>query len=85
MTMGDYDRLMRELATLRDELKLQIHLGQAEARERWEHLEKRWQHLEGRAHVLADASRESLDDIGEAGQQLIDEIREGYRGLKKLL
>ena len=73
------------LRTARNELRVQVHLGQAEARERWEQLEKKWQHLEGRAGVLAGASRESLDDIEEAGRLLVEEIRDGYRALKALL
>lgn len=82
------DRLSEEvesLRTLRDELRVQVHLGQAEARERWDQLEKKWQHLEARAGVLAEASRDSLDDIEEAGRLLVDEIRDGYRSLKGLL
>jgi len=71
--------------TMRDELRLQIHLGHAEARESWEQLEKKWQDLEARAEVLAGASRESLDDIEVAGRLLAGEIREGYRALKALL
>jgi hypothetical protein len=82
------ERLSEEvdaLRTVRDELRVQLHLGQSEAREKWEHLEKQWQHLEARLHRLADASRESFDDIEQAGRLLAEEIREGYRELKALL
>jgi chromosome segregation ATPase len=34
---------LQKLATLRDELKLQIHLFSAEARQLWAELEKDWQ------------------------------------------
>ena len=86
--MSAKDRLseeMENLRTVRDEIKLQIHLGQSEAKERWAKLEKQWEHLEGRAHVVAEASRDSLDDIEAAAKQLAEEIRDGYRSLKKLL
>ena len=73
------------LRTMRDELALQIHLGAAEARERWEGLEKQWEHLEGRVRVIADAGQESLEEIEEAGRKLLDEIRDGYKSLRKLL
>jgi len=82
------DRLLADIDALRaarDELKVQMHLAKAEARERWEKLEKKWHHLEARGHVLAEASRESLDDIEEAGRLLVQEIREGYDSLRKLL
>ena len=82
------DRLSEEidtLRTIRDELRLQIHLGQSDVREKWEQLEKKWQHLDARVQVLTDASRESLDSVGQAGRLLVDEIRDGYRALKALL
>jgi len=82
------ERLQREvdtLRTMRDELRVQVHLDRVEAQDLWEGLEKRWQHLDGKAHVMADASREALDEIEEAGEKLIDEIRDGYRSLKDLL
>lgn len=73
------------LRALRDELKLQLSLGKAEVRERWEALEKDWQHLEGRMKVLADQSREEADSIGEAAKLLAEQIRSGYRHLKELI
>jgi BMFP domain-containing protein YqiC len=76
---------MDTLRTVRDELNVQMHLAQAEARDRWDQLEKKWQHLEAKAQVVGEASRDSLDDIEEAGKLLLEEIREGYRSLKKLL
>jgi hypothetical protein len=82
------DRLSRELDSLRemrDEVRLQLHLGRVEARERFEKLEERWQHLEARMKVVARASREELAEIGEAVRLLLDEIRDGYAHVKKLL
>lgn len=76
---------VEELRRVRDELRVQIHLARAEARERWEDLEKRWQHLEGKLRVLRAESRDSLGEIGEAGRLLADEIRKGYRHLRSLL
>lgn len=82
------DRLLEEidsLRALRDELKLQLKLGQAEVRERWDQLEKDWQHLEGRAKVLARQSREEAENVGEAVRLLAAQLREGYRHLKDLI
>ncbi len=76
---------VEELRRLRDELRVQLHLARSEARERWDHLEKQWHQLEGRLKVLAEESRESLDDIGDAAGLLVDEIRKGYRHLRDLL
>jgi hypothetical protein len=82
------DWLSRELAGLRemrDELKLQLHLGKADAKDAFEGVEKRWQHLEGKLKLLRAESKDDLAQIGEAAKLLTEEIREGYRHLKKLL
>lgn len=81
------ERMSREVDSLRgirDELRLQMHLGRAEAREHFEGLEQRWSHLEAKLRQLRDASREELDDVGAAARMLVDEIREGYRHVKSL-
>jgi uncharacterized protein with HEPN domain len=80
--------LTRELAGLRemrDELKLQLHLGKADAKEAFENVEKRWQHLEAKLKLLREESKGDLAQIGEAAKLLTQEIRDGYRHLKKLL
>jgi hypothetical protein len=73
------------LRSLRDEVKLQLHLGKAEARDSFEQLEKRFEHLEGRARSLRDATRADRDQIREAARLLAGEIRKGYEHLKRLL
>lgn len=73
------------LRAARDELRVQIHLGAAEAREAWEKAEKGWNHLEGRLKVLGEATQESLEDIGGAVEMLGEEIRRGYKHVRKLL
>lgn len=85
---GIPDWLSRELEGLRemrDELKLQLYLGKADAKEAFEGVEKRWQHLEAKLKLLREGSKEDLAQIGEAAKLLTEEIRDGYRHLKKLL
>jgi hypothetical protein len=90
MSDGDRDRdrvgdEVETLQTIRDELRLQVHLGRAEARERWQRLEKDWEHLEAKMKVLREGSQESLDDIGRAARGLVREIREGYHHIRDLI
>jgi SMC interacting uncharacterized protein involved in chromosome segregation len=73
------------LQRLRDELRVQLHLGKAEARERFEKLEKTWQHLESRLKPIREESGEDLGQIREAAGLLVGEIRDGYRHLRSLL
>jgi CBS domain-containing membrane protein len=81
-------RVQREidnLRRLRDELRVQIHLGKAEARDLWNDLEERWSELEGRAQALADRAEEPLEDIAAAAELVVEEVREGYRRVRDLL
>ena len=73
------------LRAARDELRVQVHLGAAEAREAWEKAEKSWDHLEGRVKILGEATQESLEEIGSAVGILASEIRRGYDHVRKLL
>jgi hypothetical protein len=73
------------LRQLRDEVKLQLHLGAADARLAFDQVEKRWQHLEGKLKALGEASKDELGEIGEAAKLLAREIRDGYQHLKKRL
>ena len=73
------------LQRLRDELRVQLHLGKAEARERFEKLEQTWQHLESRLKLIREESGEDLGQIREAASLLVGEIRDGYRHLRSLL
>jgi hypothetical protein len=51
------------LQQLRDELKLQIHLGTTEARAEWEVLEQKWLGLEARMQDLGNASATAVRDF----------------------
>ena len=86
--MSEQSKLAEEidtLRTLRDEIRLQIHLARSEAREQWESAEKHWQRLEGRARVVADESKASAQRVEDAASLVVDEIRESYRAIKALL
>jgi hypothetical protein len=48
---------------LRDELRLQIHLGTTEARAEWEKLEQKWLDLEARTQDLGAASAKAVKDF----------------------
>jgi BMFP domain-containing protein YqiC len=73
------------LKQLRDEFRVQLHLGKAEARERFEKLESTWEHLEARLKIIREESSEDLSQVREAAGLLVGEIRDGYRHLRSLL
>ena len=74
-----------KLRSTRDELRLQIHLGSAEARDRFAILEKSWHHMEGQMKSLGPATEPDRERIKESARTLAHEIANGYRHLKTLL
>ena len=80
-----FEEELETLKTLRDELRVQLNLAGKEARDRFAQAEATWQKLEGRLELLGKESRGALRDVGEAGRNLADEIKEAYRHIRKLL
>ena len=82
------ERIDEELASLesaRDELRLQVHLGAAEARGVWDKAEKDFEHLEGRLKVLRTASSESVGEIAATTRLLMREIHACYDRVRELI
>jgi len=77
--------LLEQLQRQRDELRVKLHLGKAEARDAWEELERKWEHLRARSEPVREALSESSKDVGKAAHELAEEIRHGYERLRKLL
>lgn len=69
----------------REELELKIHLGKADARDRWRELEGRWHQLEGVFGDLAEGAKEPLHEVEDAAEELMEELRRGYRRLRRAL
>ena len=82
---SDFDRLVDELETQRDELLLKIHLAKAEAKDEWEELESRWQNLQERLPEVRNAASESADNIGAALGLVAEEIGKAYKRLRDTL
>jgi CBS domain-containing protein len=82
---GRYEDQLEELRRVRDELRVQLHLGRTEAQELWEKLEHRFAEAESHARAFARRAEEPLHDVADAARLLIDEIGSGYRRLRHLL
>jgi hypothetical protein len=68
------------LARMRDKFRLQIHLGELEAKEDWHAVEERWRHFIQRtvrpkakdlAHSAEDSTNELLRKIRDAYNRLV--------------
>jgi hypothetical protein len=82
---GAFEDEIETLKTLRDELRVQLNLAGKEARDRFASAETSWQKLESHAEFVAKESRGALRDVGEAARNLVEEIKEAYRHIRKLL
>lgn len=74
--------LAESLKTERDELNVQMHLAQAEARDEWERLEHTWERFHEKAQVVGDTASDASLEIGAAARLLGDELLAGYRKIR---
>ena len=85
-TMRDKLREMLEkLEQERDELRVRMHLGKAEAKEEWDKLDTRIAELRGRLDRAGDEAGEVMEDVAAAAKLLGDEIRLGFDRVRRML
>lgn len=82
---GAFHEELEDLRRIRDELRVQVHLGKAEAKDLWTRLERRFEEVEGHAQTLAKRAEEPARDVAAAAGLLVDEIKRGYKELRELL
>jgi uncharacterized protein YjbJ (UPF0337 family) len=78
----DLARFMRKLEQERDQLRLKLQLGKAEAREEWEKLEQQWQQLRGKTEQIKGVVDETAREIGGAATRTAREIQRGYERIR---
>lgn len=81
-------RLENELDILRqtrDELRVQVHLGAADAQDLFAKAEKSWEHLEAKIARIGKVAKEGAEDVGDAASQLADEIKASFERIRKML
>lgn len=86
MTLELRKHLEKEVEVLkqaRDELRVQLHLGAADAQDVWDALEKKWEHLEGRLKRIGQTTQESSEDVEQAAKNLLSEIKSGYNRIRE--
>ena len=79
------EKELKDLRVTRDELRVRMHLGKLDAQDQWEQIEKQWQHVESKLKLAGETGREVAEDIGEAASVAVEEMKEGYAKLRKLL
>lgn len=76
-------RDIEQLKQLRDELRVQAHLGRAEVRDTWSRLERLWPKVESRVRDLESEADSARDHIFSATRALVEELRQGYQQLSR--
>ena len=77
--------MLEKLEQERDELRVRLHLGKAEAKEEWDKLDGRIAELRGRLDRAGDEAGDDLEDVGADAKLLGDEIRLGFDRVRKML
>jgi hypothetical protein len=79
---GWVKRELDDLRRMRDELRVQAHLGKQEMRGRWEALERTFDTLESKARRTSRAAEEPLRQVEQDLRKLAADLREGYRQIR---
>jgi hypothetical protein len=79
----EFDNLIEELKSERDEIALKIHLASMEAKEEFEGAEKNWDKLRNKAIELADESIETSEELIAKAKIVGEELKETYVRISK--
>lgn len=74
-----------EIEQLNDEVKLKAHLGKAEAKQELERLEKEWDSFLARHKPLTDEVEQTAENTGAALTIAAEELKAGFKRIRKLL
>ena len=78
------EAMKEDIERLRDEIKLQAHLGKAEAKDELEKLEKEWDAFLLKYKPLTDEVEQTAENTGAALSAAADELKAGYERIRKL-
>lgn len=81
----DLDAIVEDLKRARDEVRVQMHLAKADARDEYERLEHEWDHVRAKLGVIGEAAGEAAVEVGAALKLAVDELRHGYERVRQLL
>ena len=84
-SIHDIEALIEGLKQQRDAIKVQLHLGKAEAKQEWEEMEKKLEHLRAKAKTVGGEAQDASRDVFEAAKLLAEEIKRGYDRIRKQL
>jgi len=77
------EKMLKELKKERDDLKLQLHLLNMDAKEEWNELENKYEIFKAKASIVADVAEDSAGDVAEALKLVGEELSEGYKRIRR--
>ena len=80
-----YEEIAKELHTERDNIKVQLHLLNMDAKEQWNKLEKKHEQFKTKASTIKDVTEDSAGEVAEALKLVTEELREGYKRIKNAM
>ncbi|MEZ6101267.1 MAG: hypothetical protein R3E01_20240 [Pirellulaceae bacterium] len=80
-----FEELISDLKRQRDELRLQLHLGSEELKEKFSELDDRIAQMSHRMEPLKDAVGETASDLWESLKLMGGEVQEGFQRIRKSL
>lgn len=80
--MDQFKQDLETLRQVRDEIRVQLHIGKADAKDRWHKLEDKWIDVEGR---MRDIGSESFHAISDATKRMMGELKRDYEELRDAL
>lgn len=84
-TKSGLENLKDSIEQMRDEIKLKAHLGKAEAKEELEQLEEKWEKFMAEYKPLTREAGKIAENTGTALSLAAEELKEGYKRLRKML
>lgn len=80
--LDELKKELEELQTVRDELKVQLHLAKADAKDEWERLQPRLLEAQDKLKQLGAQTREPAEDLKVATRELVGEIKSGLQRIR---
>ena len=81
----DFRNLAATLQQQRDELKVKLHLAEADARDEWTKLEKTWEKINMKMDTVREEAGKTAGAVSTALEMALDEIKKGYERIRKTL
>jgi len=72
----DFEKVVAQLRTLRDEIKVQLHLASMDAKDAWKKLEPGLSELEQKMGQVTDASRSKAQELLKRFAELRERMKQ---------